>query len=84
VYKSGSNIPIKFALTGPSAGLTNLVATGYWNNGGANNLIGSFVYVPSNGQYQLQFKTAGVPKGLVTIIVVFGDGSVHNVQITLK
>ena len=84
VYKMGSNIPIKFMLTGASAGISNLVATGYWNNGGPNHLIGSFVYDPVSLQYQLQFKTTGVPKGPVNIVVTFDDGTTHTIQVILK
>jgi len=81
-FKMGSNIPVKFKLTGASAGITNLVATGYWNNGGPNHLIGTFTY--SLGQYQLNFKTTGVPKGTINIVVTFDDGTTHTIPVVLK
>ena len=80
----GSSIPIKFSLTGASAGITNLVATGYWNNGGPNHLIGTFSYNAATGQYQLNWKTTGLPKGTYQIYVTFGDGSVHTILVILK
>ena len=87
-FKMGSNIPIKFTLTGASAGITNLVATGYWAtvNGqiiGPDHTIGAFTYNAATGQYQLNWKT-NVPKGTYQIKAVFGDGSVHTVLVVLK
>ena len=82
VYKSGSTIPVKFNLTGASAGITNAVATCYWNNGGSDHLLGTFTY--GTGQYQFNFKTTGVPKGLITIVVKLNDGTTHTIQVILK
>jgi hypothetical protein len=87
-FKMGSNIPIKFALTGASAGITNLVATGYWAtvNGaivGPDHTIGTFSYNAATATYQLNWKT-NVPKGTYQIKAVFGDGSVHTIQVILK
>ena len=82
--KMGSTIPIKFQLTGASAPITNLVAAAYWNNGGANHLIGSFTYAASSHSYQLQFKTNGVPNGNINIVVQFGDGSLHTTSVVIK
>ena len=87
-FKMGSNIPIKFALTGASAGITNLVATGYWatvngNIVGPDHTIGTFSYNAATASYQLNWKT-NVPKGTYQIKAVFGDGSVHTIQVILK
>jgi len=86
--KKGSSLPIKFALTGASAGITNLQATGYWEtviNGivGPDHTIGTFVYNAATGQYQLNWKTP-TTKGTYQIKVTFGDGSVHTIQVILK
>lgn len=85
-FKMGSNIPIKFSLSGASAGITNLVAQGYWatvngNIVGPDHSIGLFKY--SNGSYQLNWKL-NVPKGTYQIKAVFGDGSVHTIQVIVK
>jgi len=84
--KGGSNIPIKFMLTGASAGITNLVATAKWalvTNGiiGPEHTIGNFVY--NNGTYQINWKTP-TAKGTYRILAHFGDGSVHTVDVIIK
>jgi hypothetical protein len=87
-FKRGSNIPIKFQLTGASAGITNLVATGTWAtvNGaiiGPEHAIGTFKY--GSGIYSLNWKTASnAAKGTYRIFAQFGDGSVHTVDVILK
>lgn len=87
-FKTGSNIPIKFQLTGASAGVTNLVAVGSWatvNSAivGPDHTIGNFAYTASNHSYQLNWKTS-VPKGTYQIKASFGDGSVQTIQVILK
>jgi hypothetical protein len=86
-FKMGSTIPIKFKLTGASAGITNLVAHGLWapvvgNVAGSYTNIGTFTY--STGQYQLNWKTTGRPKGTYRIKADLGDGVLHTVDIILK
>lgn len=87
-FNKGSNIPIKFQLTGASAGITNLVAMGSWAtvNGsiiGPDHPIGSFVYSATAHSYQLNWKTPST-KGTYQIKATFGDGSVHTVLVVLK
>ena len=88
-FKTGSNIPIKFKLTGVTAGVTNMVANGYWatvngNIVGPDQPIGTFVYFAATGSYQLNWKTSGLLKGTYQIKAVFDDGSVHTIQVILK
>jgi hypothetical protein len=86
--KGGSNIPIKFQLTGASAGITNLVAQGFWEtvNGaivGPDHSIGTFTYNAGGHSYQLNWKTP-TAKGTYRIKVVFGDGTVHTIDVIVK
>lgn len=86
-FKVGSNIPIKFQLTGASAGITNLNATGTWAtviNGiiGPENPIGAFKF--ASGAYNLNWKTTGRSRGTYRIFANFGDGSVRSVDVILK
>lgn len=86
-FKTGSNIPIKFKLTGASAGITNLVARGYWapvvsGVPGAYTLIGNFTY--SAGNYQLNWKTTRRAKGTYRIKADLGDGVLRTVDVILK
>lgn len=88
-YNMGSTIPIKFQLTGTSAGVTNLVATGTWStvNGGIigpDQPIGTFKYSATTHQYSLNWNTKGRPKGTYRIKANFGDGINRSVDVVLK
>lgn len=88
-FNRGSNIPVKFQLTGASAGITNLVATGHWavltgNTPGPYTAIGTFKYDPLGGIYVLNWKTTGRPKGTYRIKADLGDGVLRTVDVILK
>jgi hypothetical protein len=52
------------------------------NVAGAYTNIGTFSY--STGQYQLNWKTTGRPKGNYRIKADLGDGVLHTVDVILK
>jgi len=98
IFKGGSTIPVKFALRGASAGITNLVAriSVARVSGG---IAGSFVEPASNaapdgghlfrydasvGQYIYNLSTRGMATGTWTIRVDLGDGVTHAVVVSLK
>jgi subtilisin family serine protease len=86
-FKKGSNIPIKFQLTGDSASITNLVANATWAtviNGiiGPEHPIGPFKY--GSGIYTLNWKLGSLAKGTYRIFANFGDGSVRSIDVILK
>jgi hypothetical protein len=88
IYKTGSTIPVKFSLTGASAGIVNLVATASWaplvgGVAGPYTIIGTFTFNPALGFYQVNWKTTP-PAGTYRIKADFGDGSVRTVDIVLK
>ena len=74
-------------VTGASAGIQNLVATGYWAtvNGaiiGPEHLIGTFSL--TNSGYNLNWKTTGLALGTYRIRADFGDGTINTIQVVLK
>jgi hypothetical protein len=75
-FKEGNTIPVKFALTGASAGITNLSASLYVTapGGTTETLLGAFKYDPTSGQYQFNWKTKGWPAGAYTLRADLGDG----------
>jgi hypothetical protein len=88
IYKMGSTIPIKFMLTGASAGIVNLVATASWaplvgGVPGPYTTIGTFTFNQALGIYQVNWKTTS-PAGNYRIKADFGDGSVRTVDVVLK
>jgi hypothetical protein len=86
IYKAGSTIPIKFMLTGASAGIKNLVATGYEAPVNGNyTKIGTFRYDPATGNYVLNWMTKPTMKGNFLIKADLGDGATdRTVPVTLK
>ena len=82
--KLGSTVPIKFQLTGASAGITNFSAQGYWAAvpNGQPHLIGTFTL--NNGVWQLNLKTTPLGTGTFTITVRFPDGSTHDATLVVK
>ena len=89
VFGAGSTIPIKFRLTGASAGIKNLVARGYWapvnnNVAGAYTLIGTFKYDPNNANYVLNWSTKPKTTGTFRLKADLGDGVLRTVDVILK
>jgi hypothetical protein len=99
VFKLGRTIPVKFALTGASAGVTDLVAhlfVAQLSNGiegsyveaessGAAESGNTFRYDPTAGQYlfNLSTKSASFTQGTWAISAVLGDGVAHTVHVSL-
>jgi hypothetical protein len=95
-YKAGRTLPIKFQLTGASAGVTDAVIrlVIYQVN---NNVVGDPVDVEStsaattgnlfrfeNGYYVFNLSTAGMPAGTYQLQIDMGDGVIRAVNISLK
>ncbi len=98
VYKIGSTIPVKFALTGSAAGITNLTAKLSYAKI-TNSLVGSFAeatstsaadvgslfrYDSTGKQYIFNLSTKGFTQGSYELRVDLGDGISHTVIITSK
>jgi hypothetical protein len=98
VFKLGSTIPVKFALTGVSASIANLTARIYVAKV-ANNVTGSeaeaistasattgnlFRYDATSGQYIFNLATKGLSTGTWQIRADFGDGVLRTVMVSLK
>jgi hypothetical protein len=79
-HKLGSTIPVKFQLTGDSAGITDLEATATVNG----VAVGAFRYDPTDGQYIFNWRTRGMTAGTHTLGVVMGDGEVRTMAVTLR
>jgi hypothetical protein len=97
VFKVGSTVPVKFALTGASAGIGNLVAT-LWvqrvnaapgsdveaistSNATTGNL---FRYDATAGQYIFNLGIKTLSAGTYQLRIDLGDGVLHTVNITLR
>lgn len=95
-YKAGRTIPIKFQLTGASAGITDAVIKLLMFKV-SDNVIGDPVDVESNsaastdnlfryanGEYLYNLSTAGMPEGTYQLQIDMGDGVVRAVNISLR
>ena len=96
IFKKNSTIPVKFRLTGASAGITNLVAKLYTAKI-SNGVTGSFVEAETNGasdagntfrngggQYIYNLSTKSMTTGTWLLRVDLGDGVDHSVKVSLK
>jgi len=96
VFHINSTIPLKFALTGTCAGVTNLNAKLYLakmtnsiagteivpdSNGNADS-GNTFKY--SNGKYSFNLATKGLSSGTWQLRVDLGDGALHTYTISLS
>jgi hypothetical protein len=98
VFKQGSTIAVKFVLTGPSAGITNLTATlsvalisnnvaGPVNEATSTSTADSgntFRYDAASGQYIFNLSTKKMTVGTWQLIINLGDGALHTVNISLR
>lgn len=97
VFKLGSTIPVKFALTGPSAGIATLTAKlSYTRVGDASSTVNepvstgagdsgnTFRYDPTSGQYIFNWSTKGLSAGTYQLQINLGDGLTHTVNIDLR
>lgn len=98
VFRLGSTIPVKFALTGASAGVNNAIAKLYYAKI-SDNLVGSdveatstasattgnvFRHDPAAGQYVFNWGTKGLTVGTYQLRIDLGDGAMHTVNVSLK
>ena len=98
IFKAGSTVPVKFTLTGASAGITDATATlsyakvsnqiegdileAVTNVGGSTG--SQFRYDPTAGQYIFNWSTKGLAAGTYSIKIDLGDSAVHALRISLK
>jgi hypothetical protein len=98
IFKLGSTVPVKFQLTGASAGITNLTARLYLQRVGAgstgtvleaistsNATTGNlFRYDSTAGQYIFNLGTKTLSAGTYQLRIDLGDGAPRTVNITLR
>jgi hypothetical protein len=98
VFKLGSTIPVRFALTGASAGITTLRATlsyakvssgvaGTVNQPASTSAATAgdqFRYDPTSGQYVFSWSTKGLAPGTYELQIDLGDGVTRTVRLGLK
>lgn len=98
VFKAGSTIPVKFVLTGISAGITDLVATLSYAPliDGMRGAVGEacsktgggvgnqFRYDPAADQYVFNWSTKGLSAGSYRLFISLGDGVERTVDLRLK
>jgi hypothetical protein len=97
-FKLGSTVPVKFQLTGASAGINNLVARLYvqrigpGSSGGEIEAISTsnattgnlFRYDATAGQYIFNLGTKTLVAGTYQLRIDLGDGVLRTVNITLR
>jgi len=98
IFKLGSTVPVKFQLTGASAGITNLTATLWLQRLGTTptgtNLeaistssatTGNlFRYDSTSGQYIFNLSTKPLSVGTYQLRIDLGDGVLRTVNISLR
>jgi hypothetical protein len=98
IFKLGSTIPVKVALTGDSACITNGVFKLYLTKLGsaatgsdleavstsAADSGNTFRYDSNTGQYVFNLGTKGLTEGTWQLRIDLGDGSTNTVQFSLK
>jgi probable HAF family extracellular repeat protein len=98
IFKLGSTVPVKFALTGASAVVTNAVARLYYAKV-SNNVAGTdleptatasasagnlFRYDATTAQYIFNWGTKGLTSGTYQLRIDLGDGAGRFVMVSLK
>lgn len=98
IFKLGSTVPVKYQLTGASAGITNLQSRLYLQRTGngatgtvleaistSNATTGSlFRYDATSGQYIFNLNTKTLSAGTYQLRIDLGDGAARPVNISLK
>lgn len=98
VFKQGSTVPVKFKLTGASAGITDAVAKLYLAKisdgvaGPESEAVSSasattgnaFRYDASEGQYIFNWGTKGLTAGTYRLRIDLGDAVTRTVNVALK
>jgi hypothetical protein len=98
VFHLGSAVPVKFQLTGASAGITDLAATlsvvpvsgtvageaadAEATGGGTSGNL--FHYDPTSDEYVFNWSTKGLAPGTYRLQIALGDGVIHEVQVGLR
>jgi len=98
VFKAGSTVPVKFRLTGCSAGIVDLQATLSYTM--ISSIVGSsvnesistssattgnlFRYDPTSEQYLFNWSTKGLSQGTYRLFIDLGDGVEHTVEVGLR
>ncbi|HWW76673.1 MAG TPA: tandem-95 repeat protein, partial [Pyrinomonadaceae bacterium] len=98
VFKAGQTVPVKFQLTGTSAGITNAVVRLYVAKV-TDDIVGTeeeagstsnategnlFRYDASSGQYIFNLSTKGLTAGTYQLRVDMGDGTSRTALISLR
>ena len=98
VFKTGRVVPVKFQLTGASAGRTDLIARLSYAKI-SNNVPGSvneadapgnatsgnqFTYDPATGFYVFNWSTKGLTIGTYQLVIDLGDGVTRTVNVGLR
>lgn len=96
VFKAGSTVPVKFRLTGDSAGMTDLAATLSYAKV-SDGIVGTDIEAVStaaattgnlfryaDGQYIFNWSTKGLTSGAYQLSVNLGDGVSRTVIISLR
>ena len=78
-------MPVKFRLTGPSAGIVDLHAGFFFALAGQPLISGGvFRFDPEAGQYVVQWKTKGLPTGRYLLNADVGGGQSIIAQVILE
>ena len=96
IFKAGSTVPIRFALSGASAGITDATARLTFakvDNGIEGSVVEAVTNVTatsgnlfrySDGQYIYNWSTKGMIRGTYAMKIDLGDGVSHSVHVSLK
>jgi hypothetical protein len=97
VFKAGSTVPVKFALTGASAPITNALARLSYAqmSGGVSGPVneavsnaagdsGNFRYDATSKTYLFNWSTKGIAPGTYQLSIDLGDGVSRTVNVGLK
>ncbi|HYE13182.1 MAG TPA: DNA/RNA non-specific endonuclease, partial [Pyrinomonadaceae bacterium] len=96
VFKLGRTVPVKFALTGQSAGITNAVARLYVAKvtndvtgteeeaDSTSNATEGNLFRYSDGEYVFNLSTSGLSAGTYQLRIDMGDGVLRTVRISLR
>jgi hypothetical protein len=96
IFKQGSTIPVKFKLTGSSAGIANAtIKITKIDNGVEGTYLealnsnpastgNAFRYDGSSHQYIYNWGTKNFTQGTYSVHIVLGDGVVRSIQVSLR
>jgi HYR domain len=98
IFKAGSTVPVKFALSGPSAAITDAAARLTFTkltSGIEGTVVEAitnvtatsgnlFRYDPTDQQYIFNWSTKGLSSGTYVLKIDLGDGITHAIHLSLK